>query len=334
MEDPPLIIYDDVDVQEGLDMCSKSLTGAFLTSKPIHVNSLSNALAGIWCNPKGSKVEEIGEKKFQFLFDDHKDTDRILKRSPWIFRNAWLSLKRTTKMGLRIGACMGDVLESEIFETWEKGSFIKVLVLFYVTKPLKPGINVGSKVDGMVWVDFVYERLPQFCYSCGLIGHDEDGCKSRKEEGDGVEADGAKLGPWMRAAQIGRKVPFSNSGNDSHTKHSTHRTRSSTLPKDFLNMLSALSVTKETTAPNRVDNKDSETAHLEDRGPLGVHQNQSTTNSEVGPTVNDENTPTTDEPQDNDRGKKVPQVDSASATASPLRCVSNTVTSTTKRWKR
>ncbi|KAJ1382698.1 hypothetical protein SESBI_44011 [Sesbania bispinosa] len=137
METPPIIIYDEDDIKEGWEACSRSLIGAFLTEKPIHANSLQNALAGIWCNPKGLKVEEISDKKFQFLFDETRDANRVLQGSPWIFRNAWLSLKRwergqeleaffsmvslnmqiwglplhcrTTTMGTKIGACMGEV---------------------------------------------------------------------------------------------------------------------------------------------------------------------------------------------------------------------------------
>ncbi|KAJ1440114.1 hypothetical protein SESBI_02352 [Sesbania bispinosa] len=94
MDNLPLIVYVEEDIREGVNSCLKSLVGRFLTEKPIHANSLPNALAGIWCNPKGFKVEDVGEKTYQFLFAEEKDADRILQGSPWIFRNSWLSLKR------------------------------------------------------------------------------------------------------------------------------------------------------------------------------------------------------------------------------------------------
>ncbi|KAJ1425952.1 Zinc knuckle CX2CX4HX4C [Sesbania bispinosa] len=203
MDNLPLIVYDEEDVREGVNSCLKSLVGCFLTEKPIHANSLPNALAGIWCNPKGFKVENVGDKTYQFLFAEEKDVNRILQGSPWIFRNSWLSLKRwergqsminlnfhiiplkiqiwglplhcrTSKMGRKIGAAMGEVMESDLFEIRERGSFVKVTILFDSSKPLKHGIHVGSKTDGITLVDFQYERLPQFCSSCCLIGHDED----------------------------------------------------------------------------------------------------------------------------------------------------------------
>ncbi|KAJ1440705.1 Zinc knuckle CX2CX4HX4C [Sesbania bispinosa] len=75
---------------------------------------------------------------------------------------------RTTKTGFKVGSCMGDVKQAELFETRERGSFIKILMELNITKPILSGINVGSKKDGICWVDFQYERLPQCCYSCGM----------------------------------------------------------------------------------------------------------------------------------------------------------------------
>ncbi|KAJ1390239.1 Zinc knuckle CX2CX4HX4C [Sesbania bispinosa] len=220
-----------------------------------------NALAGIWCNPKGLKVEEISDEKFQFLFDETRDGDRVLQCSPWIFRNAWLSLKRwecgqelkafnfsvvplnmqiwglplhcrTTKMETKIGACMGEVRDSEVFEIKEKGFFVKVLIKFDTTKPLKAGINVGSRDDGVSWVDFRYEKLPQFCYSCGLVG-------SLKKQNENQEE--PALGPWLRASQFGRRIQ----SQDYRKSAPSHPGRSrEKLSKDLLDMLSALSVTK------------------------------------------------------------------------------------------
>ncbi|KAJ1418605.1 DUF4283 domain protein [Sesbania bispinosa] len=63
---PNFIIYDDEDVEEGLNFCTKSIIGRILTQKPIHLNSLHNALAGMWCNPNGFRIEERAPCTFQF----------------------------------------------------------------------------------------------------------------------------------------------------------------------------------------------------------------------------------------------------------------------------
>ncbi|KAJ1399474.1 Zinc knuckle CX2CX4HX4C [Sesbania bispinosa] len=204
----PLIIYDDEDINEAIHVCSRSLVGKIITEKPIHTNSLQNALSWIWCNPKGLKIEEVRDKTFQIFFEEECDADRVLKGSPWVFRNSWLILQKwergkeiadlsfthvpikiqlwglpphckILKMGMKIGACLGEVMQAEFFETREKGSFIKILVQVDITKPLKSCVNVGSRKDGINWIDFHYERLPQVCYSCGIVGHDEEFCSKK-----------------------------------------------------------------------------------------------------------------------------------------------------------
>ncbi|KAJ1382069.1 Zinc knuckle CX2CX4HX4C [Sesbania bispinosa] len=239
---PPIVVFTEEDISDGVSLCSRSLVGRIITEKPVHVNSLQNALASIWCNPKGFKVEELEPKTFRFFFEEDADMERILRGSPWIFRNSWLSLLRwernqdfntlkfttvplrvqilglpfhcrTPRMGHRIGSCLGEVKDSEIFEVREKGSFIKILVEFDSTKPLLPGIQIGSQTDRLMWVYFQYERLPQFCYSCGIVGHEEDTCGSSPSAGEKEDSEESNLGPWLRASQVGRRIGDTHKGH-------------------------------------------------------------------------------------------------------------------------
>ncbi|KAJ1424085.1 Zinc finger, CCHC-type [Sesbania bispinosa] len=82
-------------------------------------------------------------------------------------------------MGHKVGACLGKVLEYDVYECKEKGSFLKNLVELDTKKPLLTRIPVGNRKDGVSWVEFSYEKLPQFCYNCGRIGHDDVMCKER-----------------------------------------------------------------------------------------------------------------------------------------------------------
>ncbi|KAJ1422489.1 Zinc finger, CCHC-type [Sesbania bispinosa] len=103
-------------------------------------------------------------------------------------------------MGKKLGAAMGTVLETHVYEVQERGSFVKALVEIDLKKPLLPGVNAGSKNDGLFWVDFQYEKIPQFCYGCGIVGHDEDDCSERNDRSN----DEKSRGPWMRALNMGR----------------------------------------------------------------------------------------------------------------------------------
>ncbi|KAJ1378034.1 Zinc finger, CCHC-type [Sesbania bispinosa] len=99
------------------------------------------------------------------------------------------------QMGEKIGANIGPVREVDIYEIKDSGQFVKVLVELNIKKPLLSGILVGSKKDGITWVDFRYEKLPQFCYRCGQIGHEEDMCKHKVEQRNGDESTEHELGP-------------------------------------------------------------------------------------------------------------------------------------------
>ena len=78
------------------------------------------------------------------------------------------------------------------------GVIVKALVWMNVGKPLKKGSNAGSRKDGNFWVDFKYERLAQFCYYCGMIGHEEKGCaKAIMDEKNGG-GKSLNLGPRLK----------------------------------------------------------------------------------------------------------------------------------------
>ena len=48
-----------------------------------------------------------------------------------------------------------------------------------IDKPLRRGGNIVNPEGEKYWVTFKYERLPNFCFICGvlaLLGHDEEHC--------------------------------------------------------------------------------------------------------------------------------------------------------------
>jgi hypothetical protein len=51
---------------------------------------------------------------------------------------------------------------------------IKIKVGINIEDPIHHGMFIGNTRDGINWVDFRYENLPMFCFSCGLIGHNEE----------------------------------------------------------------------------------------------------------------------------------------------------------------
>lgn len=59
---------------------------------------------------------------------------------------------------------MGKVRDVSLFKTLgARGLLAKTVVLKDIKKPLRIGVNAGTKKDGVFKVEFKYECLLQFC---------------------------------------------------------------------------------------------------------------------------------------------------------------------------
>ncbi|KAF7151487.1 hypothetical protein RHSIM_Rhsim02G0110700 [Rhododendron simsii] len=68
--------------------------------------------------------------------------------------------------------------------------FIRVRVWVDITKPLKRGFFLRRPGEEDLWVKFRYERLSDFCYSCGRVGHNFNECKNKDESKENPVYDG------------------------------------------------------------------------------------------------------------------------------------------------
>ena len=98
-------------------------------------------------------------------------------------------------MGRKIGGVFDSVKEVILPNGGGKdGKHIKILVEVNIEKPLLRGTIV--RMNGSArWIEFRYEKCPDFCYCCGLLGHNEKNCKIK---GNYLDKE-TQFGAWMRA---------------------------------------------------------------------------------------------------------------------------------------
>ena len=78
------------------------------------------------------------------------------------------------------------------------GPFLRIRVDIDITKPLVRGKMI--QIEGMEkgWFHFKYERLPIYCYRCGILGHQKRECHKAKKGCITAEDDDYQFGPWLR----------------------------------------------------------------------------------------------------------------------------------------
>ena len=71
------------------------------------------------------------------------------------------------------------------------------------TRKLIRGKRITIEGSESRWVQFKYERLPNFCYRCGLLNHALKDCPASSGVGQMVE-EGLQYGAWLRGDPYGR----------------------------------------------------------------------------------------------------------------------------------
>ena len=105
----------------------------------------------------------------------------------------------TEDIGKDIGSKIGRVLEvNKRAMQADQAKFLRIRVEVQIDKPLRRGGYVKNDEGGRFWVDFRYERLPTFCYRCGILGHDEKYCQVSSLE----QLSEKQYGEWLKAGGV------------------------------------------------------------------------------------------------------------------------------------
>lgn len=75
-----------------------------------------------------------------------------------------------------IGETLWEVVRMEDTSAMVGGNFLRVRVAIDILHPLCRGRKITYDGRSEGWVFFKYERLPNICYWCGRVTHDDKDC--------------------------------------------------------------------------------------------------------------------------------------------------------------
>jgi hypothetical protein len=208
------------------------VVGKLLADRILGKEVLKTPLIRAWQPTGWVSFKNLGPNLFLIEFKHEEDKIRIMEGRPWKvdgdlfsmvdfdgqtppseleFEKAtfWVRMLNmplacmSREMGQKIGASMGTVVDVDVDEDgvgW--GKFLRVRIILDLTKPLSRGRFLRLR-DRTTWITFQYERIPRFCFKCGVIRHGGRGCVRpggrRLQENENMQ----EFGPWLR-------VPSSN----------------------------------------------------------------------------------------------------------------------------
>lgn len=224
-EEGVVIVDDEVGQEYGdSDLC---VVGRFLNARPVNFTAMKHTLAALMQPAMGMSVREINGGLYVFQFFHKVDMNRILDMSPWTFNNNPLIMEKLgdfenpwdvplnhmymwvkvfgLKSGFRsesvmktLGDALGEFIEADPENfTMKWREYWRIRVRLDLSKPIKESMTLKKeKTKEAMGISFTYERIPTFCFLCGIIGHGERFCPLL------VSVNGAliprKFGPHLR----------------------------------------------------------------------------------------------------------------------------------------
>ena len=137
---------------------------------------------------------------------------------------------------------MGDVFKPVVPNVCDGGSFMRVQVSVDISLPLCRGRLISLNNKKHVWVSFKYESLPNLCYWCGRLTHDDRDC-DRWIESEGTLRNAQKefrselrAPPFMLSKKNVLKVPGfyagkKTNGREGQKQGGDHPTQSQSTEK-------------------------------------------------------------------------------------------------------
>ncbi|XP_010678228.1 uncharacterized protein LOC104893789 [Beta vulgaris subsp. vulgaris] len=206
---------------------SLMLVGKIVSERTVNLEALRRTMNQIWALNRSMIVRSIGVNLFVFQFFHWKDKEKILAGRPWCFDEKLLLLEevrgneqpsqvvivsspfwvwiynlpfnyRSKTEVSAIAGSLGLVLNIDLDDLGLE-KFCRVKVLLNVYKPLRRKQKIRRKDGKVSSIEYKYERLPNFCFRCGVMGHSDKDCHDATYDEDDQELG---WGTWLKASPL------------------------------------------------------------------------------------------------------------------------------------
>ncbi|KAL5823584.1 hypothetical protein ACOSQ3_021568 [Xanthoceras sorbifolium] len=227
--DGPISQLDESLKRLGERKLELSLVGRFITNKLVNREAFCATISRIWRTTQEVDVETLQGNIYAFYFKNQMDRLFVLAERPWTFDKALLVLEEprgkgdlgsmelnkiefwiqmhnapllcmTKDIGLFLGRKIGLVKEIDLGPSGDcVGKYIRVLVVVDITKPLRRCLKLDLDGTGKPSILLLrYERLPEYYFHCGQLGHTVRECLSVASTTEETNQN-YEYGAWLRA---------------------------------------------------------------------------------------------------------------------------------------
>ncbi|KAG5517160.1 hypothetical protein RHGRI_037799 [Rhododendron griersonianum] len=206
--------FEFLDLEEGSgetgEVGNICLAGKVLGSKPFNASVVHNILTHAWKTRASFTVVPWNNNVFLFRFEDIEDRNSVLQEGPWSIMNNLLVLKPIQdgmgvaeidfsrcpfwiqihglpieKMTRANAEIIGNRFDKLLaFETSPDNillarNFLRIRAEINTTLPIPKGFWLRRKTpeNSELWISYKYEKLQDYWYSCGRLGHENKTCR-------------------------------------------------------------------------------------------------------------------------------------------------------------
>ncbi|CAI9767814.1 unnamed protein product [Fraxinus pennsylvanica] len=210
-----------------LEKSTQCIAFSVISDRKVNRGALKTTMLKAWQVERKAVIKDVGRNKFSIELKRVDDKKRIINGRPLSFDKQLICVQdcekaisikdisfneeafwiqchdlpfagMNQKTGNEIGSLLGKVLIVDMDSSGVSvGEFLRIKVLINISKPISRGrfLNIGGTKH---WIPFKYERLPNFCYHCGLFKHPVGWCEKKEEGlaiGNGLDQ---QYNAWLR----------------------------------------------------------------------------------------------------------------------------------------